>query len=110
MYYEQGGTLVFGNGCEEEVTNAINTFIREEMRREETHREPSRRKADLFATFRSFVDGGEFKVLPTPDRVFYSGLMLTHSKTSALSVFMTAPNQKGTPGHRSLVSVRRQGP
>ncbi|KAF7441303.1 hypothetical protein PC9H_001652 [Pleurotus ostreatus] len=56
-----GGTFVFRNECETEVTNAINTFIREEMRREETHREPSCREAELFATFRSFVTDGELK-------------------------------------------------
>ncbi|KAF9489999.1 hypothetical protein BDN71DRAFT_1423227 [Pleurotus eryngii] len=56
-----GGTFVFEYGCETEVINAIHTFIREEMRREETNREPSRREAELFATFRSFVDDGEVK-------------------------------------------------
>ncbi|KAF4604369.1 hypothetical protein EYR38_004791 [Pleurotus pulmonarius] len=56
-----GGTFVFGNECETEVTNAINDYIREEMRREETHREPPRREAELFATFRSFIEKGELK-------------------------------------------------
>lgn len=68
---------MFGSGCEREVTNAIDTFIREEMRREETHRETSQREAALVATFRSFVDDGEPKVLLTFDYFLNIGLTLT---------------------------------
>ena len=95
---------MFGNECETEVTNAINDYIREEMRREETHREPSCREAELFATFRSFVDDGELKVLSTLDHALYAGMMLTPQHDIRATCVYDGPKPERNPW-ASFVSI-----